>query len=297
MSTKSVALIFLFFLPLANVAHAKPNPLTKDRVELQTEYGPVLLQNVEVEQGMNIRVSGTVTNQSSRAWRYIAFTLTFRDKKGKELTADIPLSSEVDVRDLGKGETKPLTGITGSSPADLMLMLHGKIADFDIQWSKEHSYYASHTVFSLTEPSASKSLSYEDASIAISFAVANEELDFTLRNKTQEPQSINWDEVSFIDLSGTAHRVLHQGVKLVDRDKPQSPSVIPPGAKINDLVEPSDAVRFSSTINEWEHDPLLPPSQTIVNFKGKTFGVFMPIVIDGKKKNYTFTIRIDDVEM
>lgn len=291
------AFLLTFLALLCTMAHAKAKPLTKDRVELQTEYGPVLLQNIVVEQGDNVLVTGTVTNQSSRAWRYIAFTLTFRDKNGKELATDAALSNEPEVRDLGKGETKPLSGLTDDSPAELSLMLHGKIADFDVQWSKEHSYYDSHTVFSLTQPSPNKSLSYEDASIAIIFTVAKEELDFTLSNKTQEPQSINWDEVSFIDLSGTAHRVLHQGVKLVDRDKPQSPSVIPPGAKINDLIAPSDAVRFSSLINDWEHDPLLPPSQAIVNYKGKTFGVFMPILVDGKKKNYTFTIRIDDVQM
>ena len=91
--------------------------------------------------------------------------------------------------------------------------------------------------------------------------------------------------------------MLHQGVKLADRDKPQSPTVIPPGAKINDLVAPSDGVRFSTVVNDWEHDPLLPPSQMIVNYKGKTFGVFMPILTNSKKKNYTFTIRIDDVQM
>lgn len=287
--------VFLALLP--TIAHANAKPLTKDRVEIQTEYGPVLLQKVVVEQGQTVLVAGTVTNQSSRAWRYIAFKLTFRDKNGKELATDAVLSSEVEVHNLGKGETKALTGLTGTSPAELLLMLHGKIADFDVQWSKEHSYYDSHTVFSLTQPSPSHALSYEDASIAINFTIANEEVDFTLSNKTQEPQSINWDEVSFIDLNGTAHRVLHQGVKFVDRDKPQSPTVIPPGAKINDLVALSDGVRFNSSINDWERDPLLPPSQTIANYKGKTFGVFMPISVDGKKKNYTFTIRIEDVQM
>lgn len=288
-------LIFLSLIP--TIAHAKAKPLTKDRIEVQTEYGPVLLQNLVVEQGERVLVTGTVTNQSSRAWRYIAFTLTCRDKNGRELATDATLSSELEVRDLGKGETKPITGLTGDSPAELLLTARGKIADFDVQWSKEHSYYDSHTVFSLIKPSASNVLSYEDAFITINFTVANEELDFTLSNKTQEPQTINWDEVSFIDLSGTAHRVLHLGVKLIDRDKPQSPTVIPPGARINDLIAPSDAVRFSSLIRDWQRDPLLPPSQLIVNYKGKTFGVFMPILVNGKKTNYTFTIRIDDVQM
>jgi len=295
MSRLAFILILLTLLPA--IANAKAKPLTKDRIEVQTEYGPVVLQNLAVEQGDRVLVAGNVTNQSTRAWRYIAFTLVCRDKNGKELATDTTFSSELEVRDLGKGETKPLTGLTGDSPAELVLIARGKIADFDVKWFKEHSYYDSHTIFSLTQPTPNKELSFEDAAIAINFTVANEELDFTLSNKTPEPQTINWDEVSFVDLSGTAHRVLHQGVKLIDRDKPQSPTVIPPGAKINDLIAPSDAVRFSSLINDWQRDPLLPPSQLIVNFKGKTFGVFMPIMVNGKKTNYSFTIRIDDVQM
>jgi hypothetical protein len=296
-----IAIIVVLLSSLAFSKAKENKEVSQDRIELQTEYGLVLLQNVSLQQARDeIVVTGTVTNHSSRAWRSIGFILNLRDKNGRELKSelDTPLDREVSVSDLGKGETKALGGLTGEVPAKLTLYgLHGKVDSFDLQWSKEYSYYDSHTVFALTQPAPNKKLFFEDDAIAIGFDVANEQLQFILGNKTQEPQTINWDEVSFIDLSGTAHRVLHAGVKLEDRDKPQSPTVIPPGAKINDLVAPSDFVRLNTTINEWVHDPLLPPSQRIVNYKGQTFGVFMPIVVNGKKKNYTFTIRIEDVEM
>jgi len=265
----------------------------------------VILQNIVVEQReeQRILVTGTVTNHSSRAWRSIGFFLTFRDKKNQELKYDLwrdpknRLSRKISVDNLAKGETKAIAGFFGKGPAELSLFdFRGRVDSFDVQWAKEYSYYDSRTIFELTQPAPSKTLSFEDTAIAINFSVAKEQLQFTLGNKTQEPQSINWDEVSFIDRSGTAHRVLHDGVKLIDKDKPQPPTVIPPGAKINDLIVPSDFVKWN-TYNRWEHAPLLPPSQQIVNYKGQTFGVFMPITVNGKKKNYTFTIRIEDVEM
>jgi hypothetical protein len=293
-----IAAISITLATLSSVAYAKPKPVVKDRIELQTDYGPVILQNVAVQQGYDGSfLTGTATNNSSRAWRSIAFAVRFRDKKGRDIPTDSLLSNgELSVDQLGKGETKPLTDFIGRSPASLE-GLHARVEDFDVQWLKERSFYDSRPIFALAQPAPSRTLSYEDDAISITFSVTNEQLEFTLKNKTQEPQTINWDEVSYIDLDGTAHRVLHKGVKLMDRDKPQSPTVIPPGTRIDDVIEPSDSVQWSSVINDWTHNPLLPPSQVIVNFKGKTFGTFLPIVIDEKKKNYTFTIRIDDVQM
>jgi len=282
----------------SSVAYAKPKSIAKNRIEIQTEYGPIVLQNIVLQQTSfnEFVLTGTATNNSTRAWRILQFILTLRDKSGKELTDDLGgLNRQLSINNLGKAETKPLGNFTGSE--SLKLFGVRKVEDFDVQLDAKQSYYDSHPIFVLTQPVPSKTLTYEDDAISIAFIITNEQLEFTLSNKTQEPQSINWDEVSYVDLSGTAHRVLHKGVKLVDRDKPQSPTVIPPGARIDDLIEPSDSVQWSSVINDWEHDPLLPPSQRIVDFKGKTFGAFLPIEIDGKKKNYTFTIRIDDVQM
>lgn len=293
-----IVAISITLATLSSVAYAKPKPVVKDRIELQTDYGPVVLQNVVLQQGYDgTFLTGTATNNSSRAWRSISFALRFRDKKGKDITIDpLAFNEGLSVSNLGKGETKPLTNFLEHSPITIS-GLRGRVEDFDVQWVKERSYYDSRPIFALAQPAPSSTLTYEDNTISIAFTVANEQLEFTLSNKTQEPQTINWDEVSYMDLDGRAHRVLHKGVKLVDRDKPQSPTVIPPGTRIDDVIEPSDSVQWNSVVNDWTHDPLLPPSQLIVNFKGKTFGTFLPIVIDGKKKNYTFTIRIDDVQM
>src|SRR5258708_4912785 len=42
---------------------------------------------------------------------------------------------------------------------------------------------------------------------------------------------------------------------------------------------------------------LLPPSQKALQVKGKSFSIFMPLVIGGDEKNYLFTVLIKDVEI
>jgi hypothetical protein len=297
----TILVLLVLTLPSAFAGNNKGG-INKENLEIQTEYGPVILQNVSVVQSASsVLVSGIATNQTNRAWRYFTLSLRFRDKSGRELKSDSSFDdsflSEVHIRDFGKGETKPLAGPFEESPARVDVRLVGKLADFELLWVRERSYYDSRPTFDLIHPSQSNALLHDDEAITIKFVVAATELQFALANKTQEPLSINWDEVSFIDLNSTAHRVLHQGVRLVDRDKPQAPTVVPPYTKINDSIAPVDGIEFNTTISDWDHQPLLPPSQEIVNYKGKTFGVFMPLVINGQKKSYTFTIRIDDVEI
>ena len=243
--------ISIMVAAFSSLGYAKSKSIMKDRIEIQTEYGPVILHDLNLQQTSfdEFVLMGTATNSSTRAWRIIQFDLVARDKSGKEIPDDLGgLHRQLSINDLAKGQTKPLADFTGDTP----LKLSGirKVEDFDVQLDANRSYYDSHPIFVLTQPAASKTLAYEDDAISIVFAVTNEHLEFTLANKTKEPQSINWDEVSYVDLSGTAHRVLHKGVKLADRDKPQSPTVIPPGAKIENLIEPSDSVQWSSITNE-----------------------------------------------
>jgi hypothetical protein len=288
--------LLVIFILLANVvSQAKdkqPEQVSKDLLAISTEHGNFVLTKVVYSGG---KMLGSVRNDTDRGWRYASFKVRLFDKDKRIVVAD---DDKLEVADLQKGATKDFTDEIGRSPAEVLNVefhAHSRVTDFEIIFDSDHSYYDSKYVFSLIKPKLSQTLEFEDELIAIVLDVGTKQIGFTMQNKTDNPISIDWNQISYIDLSGTAHRVIHQGVKLIDRDKPQAQTVIPPTAKIVDFVYPADLVTWRE--NDWEELPLLPPSQEALQHKGQTFGVFIPLEINGQKKNYLFTVKIVDVQI
>jgi hypothetical protein len=106
------------------------------------------------------------------------------------------------------------------------------------------------------------------------------------------PIRLDWDQMAYVDLDGSSHRVIHKGVRLMQKDAPQPPSTVAPGSSVEDFLYPSDKVSWDSSIGEWMEAPIWPSMQS----PGQTFGIFMPIAVNGNVKNYLFTIKIADVQ-
>jgi hypothetical protein len=64
-----------------------------------------------------------------------------------------------------------------------------------------------------------------------------------LLNKTNSSQRLIWDEISFIGTDGKSDRVIHEGVKIVDRGVSMPPTVVFPGSTLLDLIEPTGHLR------------------------------------------------------
>src|SRR5438874_2047051 len=64
---------------------------------------------------------------------------------------------------------------------------------------------------------------FDDGKIRGVFTVGKKELDFILKNLTADPMKINWDEASLI-IHGESKRVMHKGIKYIDRNSPQAPT-------------------------------------------------------------------------
>jgi hypothetical protein len=66
---------------------------------------------------------------------------------------------------------------------------------------------------------------------------------------------------------------------------------------INDVILPSDYIDYTSRAGEgWKSKPFFPifsddPKNNL--YVGKSFGVFMPLEIDGQVSNYSFLFRIE----
>jgi len=71
-------------------------------------------------------------------------------------------------------------------------------------------------------------------------------LGLQARNKTQDVIEIDWNRTVLVDPSGRTERVIHKGVKIADRGSSAPPSIVPPGATLEDSIYPSEGIRFES---------------------------------------------------
>jgi hypothetical protein len=151
---------------------------------------------------------------------------------------------------------------------------------------------------------------YEDNDLKITFSVGAKEIDFEIYNKTDKSVKIIWDETSFIPY-GEGKKVMHKGVKYVDRNAAQVPTAIPSKTTWSDIVVPTDNIyykqgyysQYVSNPGGWETTDLWisadfnkPETEAVVmKLKGLKYRLVMPMEVNGVKKEYTFNFEITDV--
>jgi hypothetical protein len=141
--------------------------------------------------------------------------------------------------------------------------------------------------FSLESPAKSNVLGYSDGQMDIAFIISKTQIGIVIKNNSSSGAKINWDELSFISPINRASRVVHSGIRLVERNNAQAPTMIPPGSVITDSIIPSENISYN---NGWEEGDLF--SGDRMSYNGQVFGVYFPIEIGGKKKEYSFKFKI-----
>ncbi len=141
--------------------------------------------------------------------------------------------------------------------------------------------------FKLTEPKGAAGLSYAATEMDIRFRIIPEEIGFSLLNLTDAPMLVHWDESAYVDQSGRSHRVIHLGVRYIDRDKPMVPSIVPPKTRLEDIVYPTSHVLYTST--GWDRKALYVDTET-TPFE---VGVFLTLEIKGQKRRLNFRFRAE----
>lgn len=143
---------------------------------------------------------------------------------------------------------------------------------------------------------------YEDDYIDIIWSVGLKEFNFTLKNKSGHTLKINWDDVCYVDANGKVGRVMHSGVKYIDRNASQPPTTIPKGASLSDILLPTDNVYYiSGQYGGWRKGYLVPgvyKTSEAFNSEapalvGRKLTILMPIMIKNVQNEYTFTFNID----
>jgi|GEM_PF-5949119 len=148
-------------------------------------------------------------------------------------------------------------------------------------------------VFVMEKPVHSIENTFEDDFIRISFQLSRASIGFILRNKTDNPIVVDWNQVSYVDALNQSHKVMHGNVRYVERDRALPPSVIPPDASLTDVVLPVDYVSYSSGRNGgWVTDEMFPNANAGRQLEGKRIAVFLPLIPNGTVKNYNFVFSI-----
>jgi hypothetical protein len=147
--------------------------------------------------------------------------------------------------------------------------------------------------FSLEQPKPSEKLEYSDDFIDVVFTIGETQIGFDIQNKTDSGIKINWDELSMIYPTGTSSRVIHSGIRLMDRNAPQAPTIIPPNAKVSDILIPSENIYYlSGQYGGWNYHPLFGGDNSLA-WNDKEFSIYFPLEIKGSKKEYNFKFKIN----
>jgi hypothetical protein len=146
---------------------------------------------------------------------------------------------------------------------------------------------------------------FEDEMIKILWLPTSSKIAFLLENKTDYSIRIIWDEAAYVDENNHTHRIMHSGIRYIDRDSAKPPSVVVRKGKLDDVIIPSDYV-VSGTYG-WREIDLFPTEKMDVDpqqflkeskeFIGKKFQILLPIQIEDVTNDYIFTFKIDDVNL
>ena len=148
---------------------------------------------------------------------------------------------------------------------------------------------------------------YEDSLIRVVWKFVETQAIFDMVNKTSQTIKIIWDEAGYVNYNGNTERVLHKGVKIIDREKSQIPTLIYKNTTLTDFVAPISYTQWVSgsefKISGWESMPLFPKKFGALSKKieyypeilDKDIRIILPIMVDGNTLEYSFNFKTEFV--
>jgi hypothetical protein len=142
---------------------------------------------------------------------------------------------------------------------------------------------------------------------SIAATIGRDQVDFVLRNDSDEPIEILWNESSLVDIERNVSRIFHKGIRYVDREHSLPDTTVPPQAKIDDIAVPSNNVFYVEPglpLSGWHTKALLPvdspveKAQALMNrMKGAKVVLFLQLRIAGKKVSMSLPFEVASVEV
>lgn len=136
-------------------------------------------------------------------------------------------------------------------------------------------------------------LTYADNYISIEIIPEEECFRFVLNNVSSGTIKINWDDIIFIDEYNQSRRMIHSGVRYIDANKPQNPTLIARNSSINDILVPIHRLYYSSYDYEWSVLAILNYVHVYNHYKeGTQVKLILPIEVGNNRYEYTITYDV-----
>lgn len=158
-----------------------------------------------------------------------------------------------------------------------------------------------------TESFGKTFLVFDDELLNVMFFFGDTSIGITLKNKSDHSLKINWDNAAWINPFGESKRIIHTGVKLVDKNLPQAPSIVVRNGILRDSITPSENIYYEGDpYYEWRCLSLLHHTDILgvmsmqselekaQIYVDKTCGLLIPIEIEGVQNDYLFTFNIGE---
>ena len=69
-------------------------------------------------------------------------------------------------------------------------------------------------------------------------------IELVIINKTKDPVVIDWDRCALILPPSRAERIIHTGVRFLEKAKPQAPTMVPPFTEVREAIWPANYIRW-----------------------------------------------------
>ncbi len=149
--------------------------------------------------------------------------------------------------------------------------------------------------YRLTSPVASQELQFRDKTIAVSFSVGEQSFQMRFENVTDVPVKIQWERAQYVDVTGQTQRLMHSGIRYVDRNNPIPDQTVAPHGVVEEAVIPVKNVFVSPQKNGYDIRPLLPlDADAAAGLKGKSVILFIPVEVNRQIIPYNLKIEITE---
>lgn len=116
--------------------------------------------------------------------------------------------------------------------------------------------------------------------------------NFELKNKSDLAIKIIWNEAAYIDYTNKTDKVVHSGIRYIDKNKDQLPTIIPPSAVIQDMVIPTKNIYYSDALNEWRIGSLFVAMDKDL-IENRVVKIQLPVQIKNVNYNYIFHFKVN----
>ncbi len=128
---------------------------------------------------------------------------------------------------------------------------------------------------------------YTDNIIDILIFANAKQFLFSLKNLSTNTIKVIWDEAMFVDVDGTTSKIMHNGIKYIQREENQPSTPIIKDAKLEDVAIPTSKIYYS---DDWNNRGLY--SKASINDNDQTIKLMLPIEIKGVINEYIFEFKV-----